>query len=111
MDSYDFSSIDNVLLSREDSELIAKLTESNSDPAGQAALQAALCLLFRQRNLLAYRVGELLNTATSVQSELLWKATNLQTQLDHADAAVELQYRASLANRVMREQLQHAGST
>ena len=54
-------------------------------------------MLVQQRNMLAYRVSELLNIASAVQSELLWKATHLQTQLDQANASVELQYRASLA--------------
>ena len=96
MDNKDFPSIDNVPLSHSDSELIEKLTESNPDPADRAALRASLTLLVKQRNMLAYRVSELLNIVSDVQSELAWKATNLQTQLDQANASVELQYRASL---------------
>ena len=111
MNNDDFSSIDNVPLSRSDSELIGKLTESKDDPVDRAALQAALSMLLKQRNMFAYKASEMLDTATSVQSELLLKATTLQTQLDHANASVELQYSVSLANDDMREQLHSAGST
>ena len=96
MSSNDFSAIDDVSLSHSDSDLVGKLTESALDPAERTALQAALTMLVKQRNMLAYRVSELLNTATAVQSELVWKATTLQTQLEQANASVELQYRASL---------------
>jgi hypothetical protein len=96
MNSNTFSSIDNSPLSPSDSDLIVKLTESYVDPAYRAALRAALSMLFKQRNLLAYKMNELLDTACAVQSELLLKAKTLQTQLDHANACVELQYRACL---------------
>lgn len=96
MNSNDFPSIDYLPLSRSDSDLIAKLIESNADLADRAALQAALSMLLKQRNLLAYNVSELIDTATAAQSELLRKARTLQTQLDHANESVELQYRASL---------------
>ena len=101
MSNNDFSSIDYLPLSPSDSDLIGKLTESNVDPVDRAALRAALSMLLKQRNMFAYKIGELLNTATVVQSELRWKASNLQTQLDHANAAVELQYRACLAKADM----------
>jgi predicted XRE-type DNA-binding protein len=96
MSNNDFSSLDNVSLSASDIDLISKLTESNHDSEDRAALHVALTMLVKQRNMLAYRVSELINIASAVQSELAWKATNLQSQLDQANASVELQYRASL---------------
>ncbi len=110
MNQNDFPSIDNVPLSASDSSLIETLNEANHDPADRAALQASLTMLLKQRNMLAYRVSELLHTQTSVQSELLWKATNLQCQLDKANAAVEWQYRASLVKDAQADGLAVAGS-
>ena len=110
MNSTAFSSVDYVPLSASDSTLIGMLTSSNDDPADRAALQASLSMLLKQRNLLAYEVAELLNKATSVQSQLIRTATNLQTQLDSANAAVELQYCACLANDEIRRQSTTAGS-
>ena len=101
----DFPAIDNVPLSVSDSSLIEKLIEANHDPADRAALQTSLIMLLKQRNMLAYRVSELLHTQTSAQSDLRWKATHLQSQLDQANAAVELQYRASLVKDAQADSL------
>ena len=110
MTQNDFPSIDNVPLSASDSNLIEMLNEPNHDPADRAALQASLTMLLKQRNMLAYRVSELLYTQTSVQSELFWKATNLQSQLDRANVAVELQYQASLVKDAQADSLVIASS-
>ncbi len=110
MNEIDFPSIDNVPLSASDSNLIGKLIEVHHDPAESIALQASLTMLFKQRNVLAYRVSELLHTQTSVQSELRWKATNLQFLLDQANVAVELQHRESLVKDAQAESLVVAGS-
>ena len=67
-------------------------------------------MLLKQRNMLAYEVGELLDTGTSVQSELLHKATTLQNQLNLANAAVELQYSACLENDTIRRRFNSTGS-
>ncbi len=110
MNENDFPSIDCVPLSASDSSLIEKLIEVYHDPANQAALQVSLTMLLKQRNILAYRVSELLHPQTSTQSELRWKATNLQSQLDQANQAVELQYRASLVKDAQADSLIFAGS-
>lgn len=111
MNNMNFSSIDYLPLSPSDRDLIINLTRSNADPADRAALEAALSMLLKQRNLLGYRVGELLDKSTALQSELLRKATTLQTLLDHANASVALQYSACLANDEIRRQFTATGST
>jgi hypothetical protein len=65
MNSNTFATIDNLPLSLLDRDMIGKLTESYVDLACRAALQAALNMLFKQRNILAYKVNELLSTAGS----------------------------------------------